>query len=552
MIRSILPALLCSVATLGAADISIGYRGNGSGVYPNTNPPTECDDATGKNILWKAPLPHFGHSSPIVVGSRVFVTCEPGWKSDWPQLLCFDANTGKELWRKDLNHLPVSKLIPEEQTRVAEAWHQFLTKWAEGYKAAWRWRTGDDAAKNEADKQLAKNGFQPRNKKMGDPFDGREINMNEASFKDINTLMKKGNLMGETWREGGSLGVACVGQSFATPISDGQKIWTVTAFGGFFCYSLEGQLLWAKHYPGQMGEYCRNGRSPLLWKDLLLSDITALCRAIDKNTGELKWSALVGQQAIITPTIISVAGTDILLCDGGAMTKGGKLGGGKAFRLPDGKELTIDGWTDLGATALTKCDERDVVFFCEGGDHAPWSGFRATGHQNSPAAVRFRLEGETLKTTLLWNGVDGKAFTAYEGLVYHAGKLYCNGDTGLILDALSGKVLAGSSEKGKTRVTPASRHMLVVAGDRLYGISESSVNKGNKTKVGILSAYSLDGKPIGQGTLLTAKVEGGKSEQIGQTTGNETWGFSYSCPFSVSGDRIYARSNDDLICIGKP
>jgi outer membrane protein assembly factor BamB len=49
-----------------------GWRGNGQGVAPEAKVPLEWSDS--KNVLWKAPLPGRGHSSPIVWGDRIFVT----------------------------------------------------------------------------------------------------------------------------------------------------------------------------------------------------------------------------------------------------------------------------------------------------------------------------------------------------------------------------------------------------------------------------------------------------------------------------------------------
>lgn len=487
-----------------------------------------------------------GIRPPVVAGKLVFVTCEPGWKADWPLLVCLDADTGKELWRRELNHLPVSRLSADQRFEAAKAWHEFLDGWARGYRAMALWRGGDDAAKAEANKQLASAGFRPRGGKPGDPYKGQEINIDEARWKPVIEKFKAAGMMGETFREGGALGTSCLGHAFATPISDGERVWAVTAFGGVFCFDKKGELKWAQHVPGQAGEYCRNGRSPLLWKNLLITDITALCRAFDKDTGELKWSAPVGGQAIITPAIITVGGTDVLLCDGVGM-KQASPGRAKAFRLPDGQELTVDGWSDLGATALVKLDERDVVFVSEGGDHAPWSGFRGEGHKNSPAAARFRLEGDKLIGTALWNGVDDQAITTYEGMVYHAGKLYVGN---VILEALTGKLIAGAPGKGKLRVVPNTRHMLVVAGDKIYGLREQE-DKAAKTKYGQLEVHSVDGAKRGQGVLWPAEPTGEKAQQVAQTAGQSNWGYSYSCPFTVSGNRIYARSNDELICIGE-
>ena len=115
---------LLSVAVLSclaAHAQMIGWRGDGTGVMPpDCKPETEWDGTSGKNIVWKAPLPNHGNSSPIVVGRKVLVTCEPGYPAgvDAPLLMCFDADSGKELWRQQMD--PFVKL-PTSQRRQLTA-----------------------------------------------------------------------------------------------------------------------------------------------------------------------------------------------------------------------------------------------------------------------------------------------------------------------------------------------------------------------------------------------------------------------------------------------
>ena len=74
------------------------FRGpGGSGVAAVANIPAEWDGPAGKNIVWKSPVPLAGHSSPIVWGSRVFVT---GATKDKRELYCFAAADGKLLWQR--------------------------------------------------------------------------------------------------------------------------------------------------------------------------------------------------------------------------------------------------------------------------------------------------------------------------------------------------------------------------------------------------------------------------------------------------------------------
>src|SRR5207302_840434 len=66
------------------------------------NRPVVLEWSDTKNVVWKTPVPGRGHSSPIVVGSRVFLST-----ADEPRnvqfVLCYDRGTGKELWRKDVH-----------------------------------------------------------------------------------------------------------------------------------------------------------------------------------------------------------------------------------------------------------------------------------------------------------------------------------------------------------------------------------------------------------------------------------------------------------------
>jgi outer membrane protein assembly factor BamB len=112
-----LPAalLLATLNTqLNAADWP-RFRGeNGSGVAADSTPtPTEWSET--KNLKWSTPLLGPGKSSPIVVGDRVIVTC---WTGENPpddlkrHILCFDRNTGQELWSKE-----ISPTTPDEPFR---------------------------------------------------------------------------------------------------------------------------------------------------------------------------------------------------------------------------------------------------------------------------------------------------------------------------------------------------------------------------------------------------------------------------------------------------
>ena len=63
-------------------------------------PPTSWSPT--ENVAWKAAVPGRGHSTPIVVGNRVFLqTADETTRSQ--SVLCSDRRSGESLWRKELN-----------------------------------------------------------------------------------------------------------------------------------------------------------------------------------------------------------------------------------------------------------------------------------------------------------------------------------------------------------------------------------------------------------------------------------------------------------------
>lgn len=80
------------------------FRGpGGTGVANEKNLPIVWSD--DQNVRWKAPLPGRGLSQPVVVGKKLFVTACTGVDQDRLHVLCFDADTGKKLWHRQLTAL---------------------------------------------------------------------------------------------------------------------------------------------------------------------------------------------------------------------------------------------------------------------------------------------------------------------------------------------------------------------------------------------------------------------------------------------------------------
>lgn len=114
----------------------IGFRGDGSGNFEGATPPIEWWDGTpvkreigllgeygepgggkstmmwdhadakSKNILWRVPVAGWSYSTPTVVGNRIYLTGSPYW------VACYDADSGKELWKKAMTPFVAQGMDP--------------------------------------------------------------------------------------------------------------------------------------------------------------------------------------------------------------------------------------------------------------------------------------------------------------------------------------------------------------------------------------------------------------------------------------------------------
>jgi outer membrane protein assembly factor BamB len=84
-----------------------------------------------ENLLWKAPLPGPGGSSPVVAAGKIYLTCYTGYgdragANDQSGLarhvLCLDLKTGRQLWS-----FPAKALLPEEQFQGFQALHGYAS-----------------------------------------------------------------------------------------------------------------------------------------------------------------------------------------------------------------------------------------------------------------------------------------------------------------------------------------------------------------------------------------------------------------------------------------
>lgn len=94
-------ATFCFASLLSADDWTQwrGPTGNNHAAAGNSIP-TEWSET--KNVLWKAPVPGRGHSSPVVIGDRIILTTADEANQD-QVVLGFDRKTGKQLWATSIS-----------------------------------------------------------------------------------------------------------------------------------------------------------------------------------------------------------------------------------------------------------------------------------------------------------------------------------------------------------------------------------------------------------------------------------------------------------------
>jgi outer membrane protein assembly factor BamB len=90
------------------------FRGRyGAGISDHENVPTTWNGETDVNVAWKTPVPLPGKSSPVIWGTRLFLT---GADETTRQVYCFSTIDGSLLWTTDAPGTPASTLEPAETT----------------------------------------------------------------------------------------------------------------------------------------------------------------------------------------------------------------------------------------------------------------------------------------------------------------------------------------------------------------------------------------------------------------------------------------------------
>ncbi len=91
------------------------FRGpGGNGIAYQTNIPENWDGESGKNILWKIPIPTHGYNSPVIWGDYIFLS---GADANKQQVYCFNRLNGKTIWVVEASKI---KGTPEKKPDVTD------------------------------------------------------------------------------------------------------------------------------------------------------------------------------------------------------------------------------------------------------------------------------------------------------------------------------------------------------------------------------------------------------------------------------------------------
>ena len=266
---------------LSAAD-GIGWRADGTGSFSNAQPPIVWSE--DRNVAWKTELPGRSHSSPTVVGDRVFVCSDPA------ELLCINAADGEILW-------------------------QMSHQWADVFSA-------EKVAQIEASYVRAKELERARKALQKEVSELRKVDR-EGSKEKVEKLKQQAIALEAQRQEvvkypelkrGGA------GNSAATPVSDGDTVVALFGSGVIAAYSVAGERLWMTHIEAPKSGF-GHSTSPVLVDGLVIVHIRDMV-ALDAKTGDEVWRTTLPSRWG-TPVVASVGDVPIVISPGGSIVRAG-------------------------------------------------------------------------------------------------------------------------------------------------------------------------------------------------------------------------------------
>ncbi len=555
MVMGLSGSFVAADVPLGHADFMptpehpVGFRGDGTGRFSGATPPTDWDDTTGKNILWKAPLPNISYSAPIVVGKQVFVLCDgqslPHPDFVMPQLIAIDTETGQVQWQKSIDHLQT--FAPAEAQQARQQWRQVLATRARKTLNIHRMQKAGydlEAMKTGPGKQLVVDTHPEAYVRI---YRGKPMIELPKSFEKLESeLAEKYGLRRDPWHNASDCRDNIITVTFATPVSDGKHIWVTTGFNSAACFDLKGDLKWIRYFPlptdarGRVPKVSANYvPSPTLRNGVLITNLSRVMRALDPETGKTLW-----EKELSWPHIYA-CGTQqhVQLPLGDKTVECVYAASGQLLRLSDG-EILAEGIGKPGSGTTPLYDGKDTIFtytFSAGGGGEDVKGGNPDFTKAGLYAVQLKLDSaDRASYKIKWFRPGKDIDWDHRTPVYHDGKLLAFNS---ILDAETGKDIH------RTR-NPKPEHLHTLVGkDLLFAVAGGKRRaRDGKRQVYF---YQLPSLKVTRQEIVYADGDEAKRTQRLAECNITMWEFLTRNGAFFQGGRMYLRSHDHLYCIGK-
>jgi outer membrane protein assembly factor BamB len=459
----------------------VGFRGDGSGVYATPLAVTSWN-ATN-NVIWKADIGFWGDSGPVPAGDRVYTVKDPC------ELVCVSDADGKILWRFTLDY--ASTLPPEEAAEVR-------AQYAKAEPLLWE--------------QMA---LVHKDKMMKGPIKREK---NEARRKELEReyeeqVVQRRRIIKETLQElplAGKNHVPPCGNSYSTPVTDGQHVWAIFANGVLGCVTREGEKVWTRHL-GRMMHLQGYAHSPRLVGGKLIIQWNKILLGLDARTGKTIWSskALPGW---CTPVPLKAGGESLLVC-------------------PDGRLLRAHDGTVAADPKIKRNMHNYGSPIVAGDTYVFFDGHHFNNHSRALAIPKSFSPDATATPVEAW-----KVRTPVSGLIYASPVYFNNLVFGLNEHGALGILKADTGELVLKKGIKCPRHCyasLILAGDQLIATSE------------------LGTMVVMQATAEATEISRNKLPAMVRERSNPNGKHGIIGTPAVAAGRLYVRAQHYLYCIGK-
>lgn len=297
--------------------------------------------------------------------------------------------------------------------------------------------------------------------------------------------------------------------SRSTPTVTETSVYSIGPFGHLHCVDRKtGKVLWAKNiladYEGKLPSW-GVAQSPLLYRDSLIvapQSATVGVVALDPRTGQERWrSAAIGRLAYVSPRIVTIEGTDHIVCIS-----------------PDG----VVGVSAADGTVLWEYKRRCMIPVPNVSVLGPGKLFVTGGYNSGSAIIQVSLVDNKWNVTELVR-IPQIGAHCHQGLVYKD-HVY---------------VLCNTNERNDGLVCFDSEGKLMWQTRR-----DPYLCKGGSILTGDGTIYIMDGR-TGELHIVEPSPEGFKSlSKAKLLDGSEIWG-----PLALSDGRLVVRDQSQLKCV---